>query len=54
MLFPENLGVLDVHHKLPNSDVAHLLHLGDHGAPLYCQSTQEHEQQVGKNITKYF
>ena len=33
-LFPENLGDLGMHHKLLNSDVTDLLHLGDDGPPL--------------------
>ena len=53
-LFPENLGDLDVHHKLPDSDVADLLHLGDDGPPLYHQPTQEHKQQVSNDITNSF
>ena len=44
----ESLGVLGVHHKLPNSNVTDLFHLGNDAPALYCQPTKQHKQQVIK------
>ena len=43
-----------MHYKLPNSDVTDLLHLGDDGSPLHCQSTKQPKQQVQNDIANYF
>ena len=47
IFFPENLLVLDVPHNVLDSDFIHLLHLVDHGTPLYCGFRQVYKQQVG-------